>query len=86
MIYKIWATVLSYRLTPILNLLTSESQTAYENSRSTLDVPITLQMNIKNDNATGLILIDLSKAFDAIGRNLLCGILYEKGPSGTAYA
>ena len=38
MIYKIWATILSNRLTPILNLLTSESQTAYKNSRSTLDV------------------------------------------------
>merc|ERR1712112_477018 len=63
MIYKIWATILSNRLTPIPNLLTSESQTAYKNSRSTLDVLSLLQKNIKNDSTTGLILIDISKAF-----------------------
>ena len=79
MIYKIWATILSNRLTPILNLLTSESQTEYKNSRSTHDVLSLLQKNIKNDNTTGLILIDLSKAFEAIDRNLLWEILYEKG-------
>ena len=80
MIYKIWATIISNRLTTILNLHTSESQTYYKNSRSTLGVLILLQKNIKHDSATGLILIDLSKAFDAIGRNLLWAILYEKGP------
>ena len=79
MIYKIWATILSNRLATILNLLTSETQTAYKNSRSTLDVLSILQKNIKNDNATGLILIDLSKAFDTINRNLIWAILYGKG-------
>jgi len=80
MVYKIRAIILSNRLTPILNLLTSESQTEYKNSRSTLGVLSLLQKNIKNDNATGLILMDLSKAIDAIDRNLLWAILYEKGP------
>ena len=47
MIYKIWATILSNRLTPVLNLLTSESQTAYKNSRSTLDVLSLLQKTLK---------------------------------------
>ena len=47
MIYKIWAAIMSNRLTPILNLLTSESQTAYKDSRSTLDFLSLLQKNIK---------------------------------------
>ena len=79
MVYETWETILSNRLTPILNLLTSESQTEYKNSRSTMGAISILRKNIKNDNATGLVLIDLSKAFGAIGGNLLWAILYEKG-------
>ena len=37
-IYKIWPTILSNRLTPILNLLTNEQQCAYKTKKSTMDI------------------------------------------------
>ena len=37
-IYKIWAIIMSTRLNPVLNLLTSENQYAYKKKRSTVDV------------------------------------------------
>ena len=37
-IYKIWATVISNRLYPIMNLLTNETQCGYKYNKSTFEI------------------------------------------------
>ena len=37
-IYKIWATIMTNRLAPVLNLITNDNQCAYKTKRSTSDV------------------------------------------------
>ena len=78
-IYKIWATVLTNKIKPYLNFLTSEQQNAYKDGRSTIDVLYLLNNQFKNEKTNQLILLDLSKAFDTINRDLLWAILYERG-------
>ena len=46
-IYKIWATTITNRMKPYLNILTSELQTAYKDGRSTIDVLYLLNNTIK---------------------------------------
>ena len=62
-----------------MNLLTKETQTAYKQGRSTIDILSVVQNLLKNNNTQMLILIDLSKAFDSINRDILWTVLYEKG-------
>ena len=47
---------------------------------STVDISSLVQNQIQNGQTKQLILIDLSKAFDCGGRNILWDTLYEKGP------
>merc|ERR1712112_158607 len=78
-VYKIWAIIFTNRLTPYMNLLTQETQSAYKTGRSTIDILSLIQNQIQNEDTRQLILIDLSKAFDSIDRNILWTVLYEKG-------
>ena len=47
-VYKIWAIVITNRLTPYMNLLTQETQSAYETGRSTIDILSLIQNQIQN--------------------------------------
>ena len=78
-IYKIWAIIMTNRITPYMGLLTRETQTAYKTGRSTLDILSLIQNQIQHEETKQLLLLDLSKAFDSINRNILWAILYEKG-------
>ena len=78
-IYKIRAATITDRIKTYLNFLTSEVQTAYKDGISTVDVLYLLNNAIKHENANQLILSDLSKAFDAINRDILWAILYGRG-------
>ena len=79
MIYKIWATIMSQRLNPILNLLTDDDQYAYKSKRSTIDILAIANNQFKNDATQQMILFDFSKAFDNIERDILWTELYEGG-------
>ena len=69
-IYKIWDTIMSTRLNPILNLLTAESQYAYNQKRSTIDV-LSMVGNVMCNNETHQpVLFDFSKAFGNIARDI----------------
>ena len=86
-IYKIWCTILSNRLTPILNLLTNEQQCAYKTNKSTMDIIYLIKNKYIKGEIKGQILLDLSKAFDRINRSKLWYILYEYGlPENLLYA
>ena len=77
-IYKIWATIMTNRLTPITNLLTSEIQCAYKKPLYKR-YHILHKTKLANNMTHGQILLDLSRAFDRINRNKLWNILYQKG-------
>ena len=77
-IYKIWATVLSNRLCPFLNILTNEHQCAYKKHKSTIDILYEIKQKFINGKIKGQILLDLTKAFGKIERQKLRWILYEK--------
>ena len=62
-----------------MSLLTNETQTAYKTGRSTIDILSLIQNQIQNEETRQLLLIDLSKAFDSIDRDILWTTLYEKG-------
>ena len=70
MIYKIWDTITSQRLNPILNLLTEDDQYAYKHKRSTIDILAIVNIQLKNDATQQMILLDFSKAFGNIGRDI----------------
>ena len=78
-IYKIWATVMTRRLNPILNLLTNDDQYAYKSKRSTIDIQAIVNNPLKNSATQKMILFDFSKAFDNIERDILRAKLYEAG-------
>ena len=79
MIYKIWATIMSQRLNPILNLLTQDEQYAYKHKRSAIDILATVNNQLKNDTTQQTILFDFSKAFGNIERDTIWAKLYEAG-------
>ena len=62
-----------------MGLLTRETQTAYKTGRSTLGILSLIQNQIQHEDTKQLLLLDLSKAFDSINRNILWAILYGKG-------
>ena len=66
-----------------MNLLTKETQTAYKNNRSTLDIISIIDKftkDAKNDKEyKSITLLDLSKAFDRMNRQKMITILAEKG-------
>ena len=75
-IYKIWATVMDNPLHPIMHLLTNELQCAYKSKHSAQDVIHFVKTNLIIIKAVhGEILLDLTKAFGAIGRRKLWPIL-----------
>ena len=78
-IYKIRAIIMTKRLTPYMNLLTKETQIAYKQGRSSVDVLPLVRHLLKFNEARQLILIDLSESFDSINRNTIWTVLYEKG-------
>ena len=80
-IYKIWSTILSNRLTPILNLLTNEQQCAYKTKKSTMDIIYLIKNKYIKGEIKGQILLGLSKAFDRINRSKLWYIFF----TNTAY-
>ena len=69
MVYKIWATITSQRLNPILNLLTEDDQYAYKTRRSTVDILAIASNQLKSSDTPQLILFDISKAFGDIERH-----------------
>ena len=78
-IYKIWATIMTNKLKPYMNLLTCEMQHGYKINKSATDIIFHIKRNIIKNNINGQILLDLSKAFGRIDRTKLWDILYEKG-------
>ena len=78
--YKIWAKIVTNRLSAILTLATSNNQFGYKRKSSTIDALHRIQDFLDNRKSNGLIvLLDLSKAFDTINRELLWAALYRKG-------
>jgi len=72
-----------HRLNPTMNILTRETQTAYKNNRSTLDIlniidKFTKDAN-KQESYKSITLLDLSKAFGRVNRQKMLTILAEKG-------
>ena len=62
-----------------MDILTKETQSAYKTGRPTIDILSLIQNQIQNEETRQLILIDLSKAFGPINRNILWTILYGTG-------
>ena len=78
-IYKLWATITSDRLNPLLNLLTKDSIYEYKSKKSTIDVTPMTNTQVKNSNEQQMILFDFAKAFGSIERGNLWTRLYEAG-------
>ena len=77
-IYEIWATVITNRLSPIMNLLSEENQYAYKAEISTTDAIYYIRRNMIQNVLKGRISHDLPNEFDRIDRNKLWWVLYEK--------
>ena len=82
MVYKIWALLMTNRITPYAGLLTRETQTAYKTGRSTLDILSLIRYKIQHGETKQLILVGRSKEFGFINRNMLRAILYRKDYHG----
>ena len=52
-IYKIWATIVANRITPIMNMLTDERQHDYKSNKSTIDVIYNIKRNLIKNNVLG---------------------------------
>jgi len=79
-VYKIWPNLVTRRLAQILHILTSNNQFGYKENNSAIDAIIKVEDYITtNNNATNILLMDLSKAFDAVNRTILWTSLYKKG-------
>ena len=52
-IYKIWGTIITNRLTPIMNMLTDERQHAYQSNKSTIDFIYNIKRNLIKTTAMG---------------------------------
>ena len=80
MIYKIISIALTKRISPIMNILTRETQTAYKQSRSTQDVLNHIKEIIGYKYPEmSITLMDLTKAFGKTNRKLMYTKLIEKG-------
>ena len=81
--YKILSIIICQRINPIMNILTRETQTAYKNNRSTLDIISIIDKFTKDASKSkeykSITLLDLSKAFDRMNRQKLLTVLAEKG-------
>jgi len=78
--YKIWAKIVTNRLSTILALATSNTQFGHKKKSSTIDALHRIQDFLDSRTNRGLIvLLDLSKAFDTVNRELLWTALYRKG-------
>ena len=62
-----------------MNLHTKETHAAYKTGISTIDMPPLIQNQIQKENDHRVLLIDLSKAFESVGRPIRWGILFDKG-------
>ena len=67
------------RLSVIMDIVTTELQTSYKSGIPTLDILAIINRQIKTDETKHIILIDLSKAFGSVNRELFWEILYRKG-------
>ena len=77
--YKILPKMITKRMSPIMNLLTPELQTAYKKNRSTYDTLKILRTLLNDqDSERTITLMDLTKAFDRTNRQLLFNILIKK--------
>jgi len=61
----------------VMNIVTTELQTAYKKGRATLDSYHKKQ--IKKDETKHIIMLDQSETFDSVNRELLWAVLYKKG-------
>merc|ERR1711915_1092257 len=78
--YKILPIMITKRISPIMNLLTPELQTAYKKNRSTYDTLKVLRTLLNDqDSERTITLMDLTKAFDRTNIQLLFNILIKKG-------
>ena len=79
-IYRIWETVITNRISPIMIILAKENRCAYKAKRSTSDdIYYYIKQNFIQNKIIWHISFDLSKAFGGIDRNRLRRDLYEKG-------
>ena len=79
---KLRAIITTRRITPYMNILTSEQQMAYQQGRSTIGILLALVQNrIKREEPQRLILVHLSNPFDSIDRGYMWAIVYRQGIS-----
>jgi len=81
--YKIVANIIHARLSPIINLLETETQCGFRPERSTIDAIFTTKMILKKRQEHGqesyVLFLDLVKAFDRVPRPLLWKVLLKYG-------
>ena len=77
--YKIWSGCITRRIQTVMNLLTETIQYGYKEHSSCIDALRKVHLFQKNHKDGELLLMDLSKAFDSIDRDILWTALYRKG-------
>ena len=71
-IYKIWPGLITRKLTKIMRIITRNSQYGYKEGVSTIDAIMKVEQYIKQTrNKAKILLMRLSKAFEAINRTIL---------------
>ena len=79
-VYKIWSNLVTKRLSQILHIITSNNQYGYKEKNSTIDAIMKVEQYLTTkNNATNILLMDLSKAFDTVNRTILWTSLYKAG-------
>ena len=71
--------IMTERLSVIMNIVTTELQTAYKSGRPTLDILPIINRQIKTDETKHIIMLDLSKSFGSVNRELSRAVIYKKG-------
>jgi len=80
MIYKVWSKLLTSRLAQILHIITAQTQYGYKMNVSTIDAIMKIEDYLENLTPnSNILLMDITKAFDAINRTMLWTTLYKKG-------
>ena len=78
--YKIWPALITKRLTKIMHIVTQNTQFGYKSNLSTIDAIVKIESYLVTQTPhTHLLLMGLSRAFDAVKRTLLWTTIYKKG-------
>ena len=77
-VYEIWATIMTNRISHILNLLTKDNQCARKGRGSTKYAIFYAKQQFAEMEITGRISLGLSKAFGGVNRNITADTLRER--------